>query len=456
MNRFATRQVVAATLWCALVMFGLWVWTQRVHVWTQRVHEHPHKSVLSSFQCTNETDWRVRSCQLRNVCLRNERVVNPKLPNTFSSATLEADSRFLYFYDRNKTERPPVPLAGVVGRTNDPRNPFAVHLVDIDNFDASVLYKQDVYMVNKTTLLAHRHSAGNPGHLIIDLMFPLFMLEKRFRRADTHTFDHASYRILVNDLCQNSPDWNNLTLFENTPKLCEKFTSKYLALMSTEPLLYSFDFATLNAIPTNVSYVCFNRLLVGSSAYGAYTDAGGGFSGRGKELREFRDWFWFSHSLNPFERSSLAIIPTILIHRKIGRRTLNNTDELASEVKKCVGDTAQISVVDIGMPTLPELLRLLSQTAIFITPPGSAAMTALLMAERSTLLTAHFYRDAMPSSYEFKVVFNHLIHVKSYLMPSSPVQYGPGRDDYNAKITNFDKVCDQVTTALQRWRSSSE
>ena len=60
---------------------------------------------------------------------------------------------------------------------------------------------------------------------------------------------------------------------------------------------------------------------------------------------------------------------------------VNNTDEIAAQLRLRVGDTAKVTVLDIGSLSLTELFQLLANTAVYITPPGSAAMLAVLMAD---------------------------------------------------------------------------
>jgi hypothetical protein len=282
----------------------------------------------------------------------------------------------------------------------------------VDKMDATWIWRPYVLAI------ARRYAAHNAGHAILETAVPLMHLMMfAQQQPGFHGPPHkpADWLLYMNDSCVDRTDhWVAM----GPEHVCTRFS---------RDLIYTIASNVIERALSSVHTLCFSGATFGFHNFNPFY-RGGGLARNHTARKTYRDLLYRKKGLpipTPIRPGTGPI--TITLIKKVGKRTITNYDEVeafmareSSSFRSC-GETIRISVIDLATISLAQQLRMLSQTTVLITVPGSASWYSLFLPDNATMIYVPFCdRASSPPCSDWEV---NAYHKQTPLLKT--LTYGP-------------------------------
>jgi len=322
--------------------------------------------MYSSHRCIGDHE----SCELLNVCYFKERFFYFTSPNgyhhfghKFNNDTGEYGSRDEYL---------PFHFAQIAN--NKAKDWLLTDHRQFPIFEKKQNIPKDaVWHDASLALPVIRVLANNFGHSMAEMTLPLFMLMSHFEEAFDPLF-------IFLDQCWNLKDRH--VVFPHTSlerQLCENITRDQVSLLTSRPPL------ELNVTD---GLLCFKRLLVGSTRFNALGGEGA-TEGRAGYFRLFRTAVLNRFHIWGKRKKDFRIIISKKAsgNRSFNSRDIANPEEIAQGLLRMdFGVPINVHVVTLSEIPIADQVRIVSETAIWISPGGATLFLSPLLSDSSTLI----------------------------------------------------------------------
>jgi mannosyltransferase OCH1-like enzyme len=336
---------------------------------------------------------------------------------------------------------------GVGPHSGDERVVFTPVPVAMD--ELNVQYPQREY-VTGTSVLFYEYNAENFGHLLTDVLLPVYAALQGFGLE--HYSDITLFRYSIMDAIGWSCDFHRRkadaeggvsSRYGNVGKHCDRFYSMVPEFMfvGNRPL------QVLNG--TTVQPTCFQNLVVGMGMYSDDCDVG--FEretnvwslcnhSRQSQFWQFRNYLLQNALGNAFDEDDVPTHHKITITQRNDKiRGLANLDQLIGMLREKYegldGNNVEVVVVEWEKLSLKDQLDLIRTTTVHLTPPGGVSFIALFLPRWSTSIRLY--------SGDFMMEWN-LMNYLGYIA----VDYV---DCQRGTLCPVDEVLDFVEEGLKRY-----
>ena len=388
------------------------------------------------------------SCLFHNVCI----VQRP--PNSNSRGNNNRhEIEFLYVYDNGSGNGHKIKerikngdasfTLGVGPHSGDERVIFKPVPVTMDKMNNR--YPKREY-VTGTSVLFYEYNAENFGHVLTDVLLPIYVALQGFGLENYR--DIKLFRYSIMDAIGWSCDFHRRIPEEegsygNVGKHCDRFYKMIPEFMPSErrPL------QVLNG--TTVQPTCFQNLVVGMPMYS--DDCDEGFEretdiwslcnhARQGQFWQFRNYLLQNVLGSSYDEGDVPVHHKITItQRSDGLRALANLDQLIGKLREKYegvdGSKVEVVVVQWEKLSLKDQLDLARSTTVHLTPPGGVSFIALFLPRWSTSI--RLYSD------EYMMEWN-IMNYLGYIA----LEYVDCRDD---SLIPLNEVLGFVEEGLKRY-----
>jgi len=397
------------------------------------------------------------SCLFHNVCI----VQRP--PNSNSRGNNNRhEIEFLYVYDngsgnggKNNGQKIKQRIKngdasftlGVGPHSGDERVIFTPVPMSMDKMN--IQYPKRKY-VTGTSVLFYEYNAENFGHVLSDVLLPIYVALQGFGMENYR--DITLFRYSIMDAIGWSCDYHRRILDEegeisarygNVGKHCDRFYKMIPEFMPAEkrPL------QVLNG--TTVQPTCFQKLVVGMPMYSDDCDVG--FEretdqwslcnhARQGQFWQFRNYLLQNVLGSSYDEGNVPVHHKITITQRNDKiRGLANFDQLIGKLREKYevvdGSKVEVVVVQWEKLSLKDQLDLARSTTVHLTPPGGVSFIALFLPRWSTSI--RLYSDEYMMEWN---IMNYLGYIANEYV-----------DCQNDNLIPLDEVLGFVEEGLKRY-----
>jgi hypothetical protein len=289
----------------------------------------------------------------------------------------------------------------------DSSNNFATRcLLDIDPAPDVV----NAY-VNKTVIIARRHSPWNAGHVMIETAIPIEKL------AGSYGVNDIGSRVIVfDDDCFDSYsiNWYEFKNSKNE-KLCDLYTNQFVSPLSNNPLQSHHDLKTL---AEEKRFIHFQDVLVGigeSSPFHKVWEQ----DWMGSSVERFRQNIFRSMGVDENTNNNQKLLTLIY---KIGKRSVINLEDKTQFLQSwCLVNNYRFISINLASATFESQVQIIANSDILLSPGGSAAFSSLFLKPNASFiyfpllgLDSASGKPYVNNNLEVLTIFEHISFFKLY------------------------------------------
>jgi hypothetical protein len=308
--------------------------------------------------------------------------------------------------------------------------------------------KDAVYMKSDTVVVLSHFYMDNFGHLIGDIVFPVYHTLKTLGHSSLNTA-----QIWIRDQKHQARC--------KSDQVCTRLINEWFKNYG----IISYDPRDAEVEINKRQFTCFKNLIVGANNFMFHESEHPNLpnSGWGHSYKEFRDLIRSTIAgLTPTDK---ATAQQILVVKKVGRRNWINHNEVVDHLRKIFPSVPVIETTMYQLSSREQLL-LMNNSTVLISPPGAIAVITAFAPDQFVGIFSDYWIPSRNSSYAFDNHFFQILPwVTTYRYPilsQSEVELVPKNAfERNKDITyrnhasvfiNLERMSKLVYSALYRVR----